>query len=47
MRYQGTALPTLVLVDKQGVVTDVMVGLNFEQLPKFKERVEALANGAR
>lgn len=43
MRYHGTALPTLVLVDKRGVVVDVMIGLNFDQLPKLKERVASLA----
>jgi thiol-disulfide isomerase/thioredoxin len=46
MRYQGTALPTLVLVDKQGVVVDVMIGVNFEQLSKFEDRISTLAGTA-
>lgn len=42
-RYQGTALPTLIVVDKRGVVADVMVGLDFERLPKLKALVMELA----
>ncbi len=47
LRYQGTALPTLVLVDKQGVVADVMVGLDFERLPSLKQQVIALVGAAK
>ncbi len=47
LRYQGTALPTLVLVDKQGVVADVMVGLDFERLPSLKQQVMALAGAGK
>lgn len=46
MSYQGTALPTLVLVDKRGLAVDVMVGLDVDQLPRFKERMKSLANAA-
>ena len=43
LRYQGTALPTLVLVDGRGIVVDVMVGLDLERLPKFKAHALSLA----
>lgn len=42
-RYQGTALPTLVVVDKQGVVVDVMVGLDFARIPQLEQRLQELA----
>lgn len=42
-RYQGTALPTLVVVDKQGVVADVMVGLDFARIPQLELRLQELA----
>lgn len=45
-RYQGTALPTLVVVDKRGVVADVMVGLDFERLPKLKALALDLAQSS-
>lgn len=46
-RFQGTALPTLFIVDKQGVIAEVMVGLNFERLPELEQRVRALASASQ
>lgn len=47
LRYQGTALPTLVLVDQRGIVADVMVGLDIGRLPSFKQQVVALASSSK
>lgn len=44
LRYHGMALPTLVIVDKSGVVVDAMVGLNFERLEALRRQVLALAS---
>lgn len=42
-RFHGTALPTLFVVDKQGTIVDVMVGLNLERLPDLERRVRELS----
>jgi thiol-disulfide isomerase/thioredoxin len=42
-RYQGTALPTLIVVDKRGVVVDVMVGLDFARIPQLEQRLQELS----
>lgn len=44
LNYQGTALPTLVVVDRHGTVRDVMVGLDFERLPAIKQTIVELAS---
>ncbi len=44
LRYQGTALPTVIVVDRQGIVRDVMVGLDFERLPSLKRAITDLAS---
>lgn len=41
--YQGTALPTLIVVDKSSVVRDVMAGLNFERLTELRRLVQQLS----
>lgn len=43
LSYQGTALPTLIVVDKSSVVRDVMVGLNFERLSELEQLVQQLS----
>src|SRR5690606_36624204 len=45
MSYQETALPTLVIVDRQGIVRDGMVGLDFERLPSIKQTLLQLSSG--
>lgn len=42
-RFHGTALPTLFVVDKRGVVVDVMVGLDLQRLPELERRVRELS----
>lgn len=41
--YQGTALPTLIVVDKSSIVREVMAGLNFERVDEIKRLVRQLS----
>ncbi len=43
LSYQGTALPTLIVVDKSSVVREVMAGLNFERLSELERLVQQLS----
>jgi thiol-disulfide isomerase/thioredoxin len=42
LSYQGTALPTLIIVDKSSVTREVMAGLDFERLSEIKRLIKEL-----
>ncbi len=42
MAYRASALPTVFLVDQQGIVRDVMVGYDPDELERFRQKLGAL-----